>query len=164
MTSYLFKQQTIFSTNNLSNIEKYASKESATEIDNDIRGYYYWPYAPEKLKLLYTLLIDNDFILDNQNFCESFRYFDIPVGKGSIWKKSRTALFVLLYKILDNRIYRNEKMGVVANKLFPKKGVKVESDKNGFDIVYKRICNKESDYLEKKHSNVLRLVKKLHLR
>ncbi len=75
-----------------------------------------------KIKPLYQLLLDQEFILENPNFFLKIQNYDVPKTHRTVWKKDKTQLVFLIYRLCNDKYeYKRSSIPVIINKLFVNK-------------------------------------------
>jgi len=123
---------------------------------------YYWEKPNTELLKLYNLLLSGRFIEPNEFFIESFKDVNVNSKYKTIWNdEKQTSLFALLYLIYGkNSHFKNETIGIIANKLFKTKFNKAST--NSINTAFNNFMTRnKKNYLEKNHAPILHLVSQL---
>lgn len=155
---------TLINDNLLPENSKIVSAEKGIKDDLVIekKTLYYWEKDIKKLEHLYQILLEEKMIEPNENFIKSFSEYIAKTKNSTIWNRTETSLFALLYLLYDKEpYYKQEILGQIASKLFIVKGKKSNliSAKENFRVFMKRV--EDLEYLQKKHSSILSIYQKI---
>lgn len=140
-------------------------------IDNETK-FDYWRHGAEKLKSLYTYLLNNTadkkvsrpLIEPNKYFYDSFSSINIPIEKTK-WLGSIKECFYMMY-MANNKSHRigQERLDDVCYKLFEFIGAKNPTKKNLYNS-YNTFMEKSEDelYAQKKFSEIQNILRPLGL-
>jgi hypothetical protein len=126
--------------------------------------YYYWNYPVEKLQQLYDLLLQSQLIAETSTILKLFLKYEVDPKLKITWKKDQRSLFALLFLIYKKeQFFNSETIDQIAFKLFIVEGSKL-SVKNVKEN-YRKFCEKakDSQYMIKKHSQILDIISELDL-